>query len=369
MRPLYRSAEQVVLGCHGHRGLWFDKFCDQWRKDDGGWTMKTAKPEGSRGEPLNPKLEWLRKVLQETSPVGEKHQLEAATKRLVRLAGSVGGDFVVFRTESRFVTGLGRAHPLENGFAWHPTLGTPFLPGSSVKGLVRSWAEAEAEPSLRERLLGKGGSEGHAGAVCFLDALPVGPVRLEVDVLTPHYASWTTVDPPGDWRSPVPVPFLVTSTGQSFVFAVVPCRGQTSEDVEIVLAWLRQALSWEGAGAKTAVGYGRFVEDREAGAKLQEAHEAEARARARKAAMGSPEGRWRVQVEEWSERELYDQILTHLEKVPLSDPTERTAFVTAVRALREPWLALWRKKQSHGKTGVGGDKLKQRAKLIDGEPR
>jgi CRISPR-associated protein Cmr6 len=37
---------------------------------------------------------------------------------------------------------LGNPHPVEKGFLWHPTLGTPSLPGSGVKGLVRAWVEA-----------------------------------------------------------------------------------------------------------------------------------------------------------------------------------------------------------------------------------
>ena len=84
------------------------------------------------------------------------------------------------------MTGLGRSHPVENGFAWHPTLGMPYLPGSSVKGMVRAWAEQETDPRPAseelDRLLGKQNS---AGSVCFLDALPIKPVKLEADVMTP----------------------------------------------------------------------------------------------------------------------------------------------------------------------------------------
>lgn len=371
MRPSFRTAAQAVLGHHGHRGLWFDKFCDQWLEVDGAWTMKTVKGEGDKKESRNPKLDWLRAVLNGRPLVGEQEQIQATIGRLVRMVSGLNGSFAVFRTENRFVTGLGRSHPLENGFAWHPTLGTPFLPGSSLKGLVHAWAQTagEAAPERIASLFGQAGSQGRAGTVCFLDALPAGPVRLEVDVLTPHYAGWTGDDPPGDWRSLKPVPFLVTAMEQRFIFGVVPCRGLPPEDMETVFEWMRQALLWEGAGAKTAVGYGRFVEDEEATARLVEAREAEVRALARRGAMGSPEGRWRVQVEEWSERELLEAIRINLEKEPLADPIERAAFIAAVRGLREPWLKLWRKRTSHGNPGVGGDKLRQRAKLVDGEPQ
>ena len=56
--------------------------------------------------------------------------------------------FGVFTTDGRFVTGTGRSHSVENGFAWHPTLGTPYLSGSSVKGMIRARAqEAGASPA------------------------------------------------------------------------------------------------------------------------------------------------------------------------------------------------------------------------------
>ena len=71
--------------------------------------------------------------------VGAMPQIEESTVRLAALIESRGGRWEVFTSTSRFVTGLGRSHPVENGFAWRPTLGTPYLPGSSVKGMARAW--------------------------------------------------------------------------------------------------------------------------------------------------------------------------------------------------------------------------------------
>ena len=69
---------------------------------------------------------------------------------------------------------------MENGFAWHPTLGTPYLPGSSVKGLTKSWAQGEQQcPEDVARIFGLAGQ---IGTVVFLDAVPVQPVRVEPDV-------------------------------------------------------------------------------------------------------------------------------------------------------------------------------------------
>jgi len=207
------------------------------------------------------KLGWIETLT--TGRVGTSGQIEECASRLARLIDERGGRFAIFTTESRFVTGLGRSHPVENGFAWHPTLGTPYLPGSSVKGLVRAWARLDADPSppceTIRRLLG---DHGKAGGVSFLDAVPIAPVQLAADVMTPHYAGWTVKEAPGDWCSPTPIPFLVAAAGTPFLFGVLP-GSAGADDVRVVMSWLCSALTWNGAGAKTAVGYGRFTTDDE----------------------------------------------------------------------------------------------------------
>ena len=253
--PLYRTAGQrpTSRDAKGHPGLWFDKFCNKWRVTGSEWAMKPG-----RGRDPNPKLSWLRTVT--NHPVGASDQIHECVQRLRRLTAARGGRVEEFETASRFVTGLGRSHPVENGFAWHPTLGTPFLPGSSVKGVVRSWAETAANPGPDpEELVRFFGRPDEAGRVCFLDAVPVAPVTLEADVMTPHYAGWDEHDPPGDWRSPTPIPFLTTAAGTRFLFSIIPCGGVTEDDLTLVLQWLQDALAWAGGGAKTAVGYGRFA--------------------------------------------------------------------------------------------------------------
>jgi hypothetical protein len=93
--------------------------------------------------------------------------------------------------------------------------------------------------------------------------LPVAPVVLEVDVMTPHYAPWYQDGAvPGDWHSPTPIPFLTVAPGQTFLFAVLPRNPASAEDREhckIAADLLGKALETLGAGAKTAAGYGQFI--------------------------------------------------------------------------------------------------------------
>lgn len=264
--PLY--TDPLVSSKNYNAGLRFNKFCNTWRND---WSL--AADSGSE----SPKYHWLSKFTDEQGI--DKHLAEAITRRQ-HLLDQSGGVSLIFKTQGPFVTGMGNPHPVENGFTWHHTLGVPYLPGSSVKGLVRDWAQnwlGDEEPSLwnndsekKHKMLQifgseeKGGKgENRVGQVIFLDALPVKQVKLKVEIMTPHYSDYykdrkgNTV--PGDWLSPKPIPFLAVDGEQEFQFAILPRHWSNSEDkhgVELVGRWLEAVLCNLGAGAKTASGYG-----------------------------------------------------------------------------------------------------------------
>jgi len=90
---------------------------------------------------------------------------------LHQLTEARGGRFRVFVTHSRFVTGLGRSHPVENGFAGTDAR-RAVSAGSSIKGMVRAWASRDATPPAPEvllaKLLGKVTTPHAAGGVVFL---------------------------------------------------------------------------------------------------------------------------------------------------------------------------------------------------------
>ena len=191
--------------------------------------------------------------------------------------------------QSRFVTGLGLEHPIENGFAWHHSLGVPYLAGSAVKGLTRAFAEtwlngSEGDQTDIDRIFGAGLK---AGSVTFLDGLPTRPVRMAAEVATPHLGTWLQSDRskkyvptesqreqpeedvPADWVDPNPIPFLTVERGQTMAFALLPRRSEDRSDCAKARPWLHDALTLLGAGAKTAVGYGLFAEQGRADRPLQ----------------------------------------------------------------------------------------------------
>ena len=355
IRPLYARAvnEPKSRGSRGHAGLWFDKFCDRWTNGKS-WTMSDG--DGS------PKLDWIKEAT--NTPVGNLEEIEECVLRMVLLATSRGGRFAIFKNVSRFMTGLGRSHPVENGFAWHPTLGTPYLPGSSVKGLVLAWVKAEAgmRPDQKKwkRLFG---SLKRTGCICFMDAVPASPANLEPDVMTPHYAGWNKKNPPGDWMSPNPIPFLTVANGNSFLFAIVPGRGASDEDMDLAEGWVEDALDWAGGGAKTAVGYGRFIRDVKKTESWNERLKAERR---QPDAIEGPADRWHSEIGGKTEEEILDVVRVKLEKEAFEDSSDRQAFAAAVIALYPEWVERWRKGMKQDpRTSTGGKKLKHRARLLD----
>jgi CRISPR-associated protein Cmr6 len=260
--PLPPSMQVQQRPDFANTGLWYDKFCSTWKI---GWVMDAPA-----------KVEWIKTV---AGKCGDRNLLREHTIRLKKLAEHGNGNSRVFSTRYRFVSGMGREHPVENGFAWHHTLGVPYLPGSSVKGMVRSYLDTWTERNQLEikRIFGPRrwqdeqgqwhDTDPTVGTVLFLDAIPIAQVVLKADIMTPHYGPYyQDGKTPGDWHSPTPIPFLTVDEGAKFLFTLLP-RTRSEEhlqDCAMVLAWLTEALQTTGAGAKTAIGYGRFKPEEQA---------------------------------------------------------------------------------------------------------
>lgn len=271
--PLYnesRIPERFPVGSNGHPGLWFERFFNQYGTD-----YSLGGNENSEA-----KSAFLKTLCDPDSgkrSVGSEKQLQAAWMRQKNMLEHSNGRHWVFSSDWYFVTGLGNPHPVENALLFHPTLGVPYLPGSSVKGLVRAWIELhlpQPEAALK-RIFGSANKDPalndedfEAGEILFFDALPIEPVELVIDTMTPHMGDWymqgaespgqkETV--PADWHDPRPVPFLAVKQ-VSLAFGVAPRvqRDDTDELLALIHQVLESALLHAGAGAKTAAGYGSF---------------------------------------------------------------------------------------------------------------
>lgn len=164
--------------------------------------------------------------------------------------------------------------------AWQPSTGRPedkrnvaenwerlyelplngYIPGSSVRGLVRHWANQNPAiaPRMRE-LLGYQDThknEIYPGKIEFLDAYPSEPQKLTLDIVNPqqefqvfHRGQSTPLSfyTLGNGDNPIPVTFAIRGTSPHKV---------TPAEVEEVWGWVEQALSFYGVGSRTASGYG-----------------------------------------------------------------------------------------------------------------
>ena len=175
-----------------------------------------------------------------------------------------------FRTASRLICGTGNPAPSENGLTLHAVYGTPVLPGSSLKGVLRAWCrdhyagtawgDKDDRHPMGESfrlLFGEGGDTGQSGIIDFLDGL--AEYRSEsyfaAEIATPHYASYYQgKEAPDGFDSPNPVTFLAVD--RDVTFRVV-LEGDPAW-LDTVAQLLTEALAGQGIGAKARAGYGRL---------------------------------------------------------------------------------------------------------------
>ena len=332
--PKIRAAVPKYVGASfddcppGHRfGLYFLIWNDKWEI------------EGKR------KSEALKQTLslpphaQETlkSLRGRQSILLDAIPEVARLS-------IEAKSTAPFATGLGMEHPLENGFAFLNPYGLAYLPGSSIKGVLRRAAEELAGELIEVDRMGwmqstitalfglesKDRQKEHTrGALTFWDALP-NPAKnsMGMEVMTPHYADYYKGETtPHDAGQPNPIVFLVVPADSEFSFHVTCDTTRLSEELsstwqDLMRVAFEHAFDWLGFGAKTAVGYGAMRRDEEAEAKAERARaekEAEARRQreeadraARRAGLSENERRIEDFIEVAQKR--YDQLRGRREK-------------------------------------------------------
>lgn len=215
----------------------------------------------------------------------------------VELPAPKGAIRLFARLKSRLLVNLAGGVIENANIALHPHFGVPYLPGSAVKGIARhaawcAWVKAGRDVESAKRLaqvfgfptgdfnkddlndqktldgfLRQHGEVEHAGCVAFLPAFPIGKGQLEVDVGASHHSEYykkaRTVATKArtvatDDESVIPLFFPAVAAGTEFRFTLVPLRGCQDEQLKWARQWLIEALTQNGAGAKTAAGYGWF---------------------------------------------------------------------------------------------------------------
>ncbi len=270
-----------------HPGLQLDKF--------------GKIPEGESSGAMELQKRAIREV---TNVEGDRRMLKALNDRRTAMLRGLGARVTSMTAAGPLTLHLSRPGTWENaGICFHPVYGFVYLPGSGIKGIVRSFAEtvwasaqedkeqawdkideifgfsprseahkfrSEERPGWRPASI-RPKDGGAAGRIVFHDAWPETWPPLEVDIANNHHTGYYgEKNEPGDWESPIPVSFLAVPAGVRFSFAISDRSPREDAALGLVVTWLHAALQVEGAGAKTAAGYGRFVGDGKASAVLKD---------------------------------------------------------------------------------------------------
>lgn len=170
--------------------------------------------------------------------------------------------------ESRLFIGLTGGGMLETGCAISHSYGVPYIPGSSLKGVVRAHVHqtpfAQEHPQVVAELFGAAGepdgphSDGLSGLVVFHDAWWVpgsADTPLVEEVVTSHHLAYYGQDgavSASDFDDPTPNAQIAARGRFLFVLEGEPAWRDLAEEM------LVSALSRRGIGARTASGHGLF---------------------------------------------------------------------------------------------------------------
>lgn len=225
-------------------------------------------------------------MIQRGYQVHEGGGSEAKTQHIAQVCGIPASDFyvrafrrwraatedarrfhsIVLTLETRLFIGLTGGGALETGCAIAHTYGVPFIPGSSIKGVVNAYVKetpfGQASPAICGELFGTEPTDenpaGLSGLLRFHDAWWVpdsAECPLVQEVVTTHHLEYYGSEgetPATDLDSPVPNAQIAVHG--SFLFVMEGPLAWMPLGADMLVAALRQA----GLGAKTRSGYGLF---------------------------------------------------------------------------------------------------------------
>jgi CRISPR/Cas system CMR subunit Cmr6 (Cas7 group RAMP superfamily) len=168
------------------------------------------------------------------------------------------GRILLARLEGRLALNLANGLIQNAGICLERHLGTPYIPGSALKGIARDAAAQLSDAAMLEAVFG---SVQQRGGVSFLDAWPVSPSSVRVDLTNVHFPDYYKSGRVADLKTekPLPNPFPVIEAGAEFAFFLAAdCREDAPRLLDFAEKALASALQEHGVGAKTASGYGWF---------------------------------------------------------------------------------------------------------------
>lgn len=228
-----------------HAGLLMQRGLPEWNQDDKQAKADLIKKIAKIPAPKEGSLYALAftRWVQATSDTG----------RFATLAAGISG---------RLYTGLNSAGALETGISTSHTYGMPLIAGSSVKGIARNYAESLGlDKAHLTVLFGDDSDSGSlkAGALVWHDAwfVPANTPPFAAEIITTHHQDYYNGKQPEADEMESPIPNQQIATQGSFYFVIESAPGAQAWAV-YAQNLLFQALQTQGAGSKTASGYGYF---------------------------------------------------------------------------------------------------------------
>jgi CRISPR-associated protein Cmr6 len=232
-------------------------------------TLGIAEPDKS----VTPLNRFLTRVC--ASPVPEVYR-EAYADWKGEVESLPGVKLREFQLTGRMIVGLGSESIRETDISLHPLYGVPYIPGTALKGMTRSYAktafkgtvdeqrfsprkkETAVKDSLHAFLFGDTDS---ASYFTVFDAWLVpsagANIPLRRETITVHHPRYYVAREgrrraPWDLDDPTPISFL-TASGTYLIAVQGPDERWADEAIKLIGA----ALAEIGIGAKTSSGYGR----------------------------------------------------------------------------------------------------------------
>lgn len=328
--PFYRELQDVAQNMStGNYGLWFNKFVPISNFNE----CKASDEKGNKDKAVSYYHDKYKQVKKNEINllIDQRHFDQAEFCNAL----SSKYETVVFkaRLKTPLITGIGESHPHEVSMVFDHNLGIPYIPASGIKGIVRfvhtlglipdippdkiKTDEKTGQQSFNDEEIWTHipdlfGTQEKRGSVFFLDSYPEKMPDLHVDIMNPHYGDYYSDDnntkPPGDYLNPNPIKFLTVAIDTVFVFRALVDK-KHPELTDMVKAAFKNALTEEGIGAKTAVGYGLFEDLKEEESESVEAalkNKKEKQAQAEKEAIEKAEAERKANMSE--EELLIDEI-------------------------------------------------------------
>jgi len=270
--PCNKAIKDIITHSYvGNFALWYNKFIPVLSPTG---SKNDYKPCNNKGEIENSFNFYKDKYNSNKNQVSTNLKQKHDEQKEYMIANSNCYDLIEItaKTKTPLITGIGQYHPTEVGITLDYNLGIPYIPASTIKGLLRfttvidyiqdnPQTNNEIEDTIIPEVAYYFGGQKNSGNIIILDAYPNEVPDLDIDIMNPHYSKYYQGDkPPADYLEPIPIKFLVVKKDTEFIFRILVYKNNRDSEIKNIKDILTKTLTEEGIGAKTAIGYGLFTD-------------------------------------------------------------------------------------------------------------